>query len=91
MKANVLDKVNKKILNKEKNADNKAKELVSDIEKSLNDEQKIEIMTQFRLDPTSSATKLLEKRREMYELQEHLHQEKINFAEKETTFQKTED
>ena len=40
------------------------------------------------LDPTSSATKLLEKRREMYELQEALQKDKEKFNEKETQFKK---
>ena len=43
------------------------------------------------LDPTSSATKLLEKRREMYELQEALQKDKEKFNEKETQFKKTEE
>ena len=61
----------------EKNANIKYKQYESEIDKKRKDEDKIELMTQFMLDPTSSATKLLEKRREMYELQESKRQGKI--------------
>ena len=60
----------------------------NEIEKKKRDEDKIELMTQFMLDPISSATKLLEKRREMYELQEALQKDKEKFNEKETQFKK---
>ena len=74
-----------------KNADLKYKQYESEIDKKRKDEDKIELMTQFMLDPTSSATKLLEKRREMYELQEALQKDKEKFNEKETQFKKTEE
>jgi hypothetical protein len=41
-----------------KNADLKYKQYESEIDKKRKDEDKIELMTQFMLDPTSSATKL---------------------------------
>ena len=72
----------------EKNANIKFKQYESEIDKKRKDEDKIELMTQFMLDPTSSATKLLEKRREMYELQEALQKDKEKFNEKETQFKK---
>ena len=75
----------------EKNATLKFKQYESEIDKKRKDEDKIELMTQFMLDPTSSATKLLEKRREMYELQEALQKDKEKFNEKETQFKKTEE
>ncbi|MCQ2819086.1 MAG: hypothetical protein MJ252_17630 [archaeon] len=54
-------------------------------------EEQLELMTQFMLDPSSSATTLLEKRREMYELQEALQKDKEKFKEKASQFQKTEE
>ena len=75
----------------EKNANIKFKQYESEIDRKRKDEDKIELMTQFMLDPTSSATKLLEKRREMYELQEALQKDKEKFNEKETQFKKTEE
>ena len=69
----------------------KLRQYENEIEKKKRDEDKIELMTQFMLDPTSSATKLLEKRREMYELQEALQKDKEKFNEKETQFKKTEE
>ena len=75
----------------EKNANLKFKQYESEIDRKRKDEDKIELMTQFMLDPTSSATKLLEKRREMYELQEALQKDKEKFNEKETQFKKTEE
>ncbi len=75
----------------EKNANIKYKQYESEIDRKKKDEDKIELMTQFMLDPTSSATKLLEKRREMYELQEALQKDKEKFNEKETQFKKTEE
>ena len=75
----------------EKNANMKYKQYESEIDRKKKDEDKIELMTQFMLDPTSSATKLLEKRREMYELQEALQKDKEKFNEKETQFKKTEE
>ena len=75
----------------EKNATMKYKQYENEIDKKRKDEDKIELMTQFMLDPTSSATKLLEKRREMYELQEALQKDKEKFNEKETQFKKTEE
>lgn len=80
-----------KFENIEKIAKNKTKHLVSEVEKKSSDEERIELMTQFMLDPTSSATKLLEKRREMYELQEALQKDKEKFLEKEDQFKKTEE
>lgn len=75
----------------EKNANLRFKQYENDINEKKRDEDKIELMTQFMLDPTSSATKLLEKRREMYELQEALQKDKEKFNEKETQFKKTEE
>lgn len=69
----------------------KTKQLENEANKKNKDEDKIELMTQFMLDPTSSATKLLEKRREMYELQEALQRDKEKFIEKEEQFKKTEE
>jgi hypothetical protein len=69
----------------------KTKLLENQINKKHKDSEKIELMTQFMLDPTSSSTKLLEKRREMYELQEALHRDKEKFLEKEDQFKKTEE
>jgi chromosome segregation ATPase len=69
----------------------KTKNLENEVNKKTKDEDKIELMTQFMLDPTSSATKLLEKRREMYELQEALQRDKEKFIEKEEQFKKTEE
>jgi len=69
----------------------KTKQLENETNKKFKDEDKIELMTQFMLDPTSSATKLLEKRREMYELQEALQRDKEKFIEKEEQFKKTEE
>ena len=83
------------IQSKKKSAENQAnikfKQYENEIEQKKRDEDKIELMTQFMLDPTSSATKLLEKRREMYELQEALQKDKDKFNEKETQFKKTEE
>lgn len=62
-----------------------------EIQKRKKNEDKIELMTQFMMDPSSSATKLLEKRREMYELQDALQRDKEKFKEKEEHFKKTED
>ena len=83
-------------LNMKKNAIEKTvsirqKHLEQEVEKKKRDEEKIEFMTQFMLDPTSSATKLLEKRREMYELQEALQRDKDKFIDKEEQFKKTEE
>lgn len=72
-------------------ANTKTKQLENEANKKSKDEDKIELMTQFMLDPTSSATKLLEKRREMYELQEALQRDKEKFIEKEEQFKKTEE
>ena len=69
----------------------KYKQYENEIDRKRRDEDKIELMTQFMLDPTSSATKLLEKRREMYELQEALQKDKEKFSEKETQFKKTKE
>jgi len=69
----------------------KTKQLENEVSKKNKDDEKIELMTQFMLDPTSSATKLLEKRREMYELQEALQRDKEKFVEKEDQFKKTEE
>jgi chromosome segregation ATPase len=84
-----------KIIKKQKKCPEKLnmkfKQYESEIDKKRKDEDKIELMTQFMLDPTSSATKLLEKRREMYELQEALQKDKEKFNEKETQFNKTEE
>lgn len=83
------------IENKQKNIDKivntKNKLFENETEKRRRDEDKIELMTQFMLDPSSSATKLLEKRREMYELQEALQRDKEKFDEKEEQFKKTEE
>lgn len=75
----------------EKAAGIKYKQYENEIDRTKRDEDKMELMTQFMLDPTSSATKLLEKRREMYELQEALQKDKEKFHEKETQFKKTEE
>ena len=83
--------INEKKKMAEKNGTMKFKQYESEIDKKRKDEDKIELMTQFMLDPTSSATKLLEKRREMYELQEALQKDKEKFNEKETQFKKTEE
>ena len=83
--------IEQKKKNAQKNSDMKFKQYESEIDKKRKDEDKIELMTQFMLDPTSSATKLLEKRREMYELQEALQKDKEKFNEKETQFKKTEE
>ena len=83
--------ISDKKIKAEKNANAKLKQYESELEKKTRDEDKIELMTQFMLDPTSSATKLLEKRREMYELQEALQKDKEKFNEKETQFKKTEE
>lgn len=69
----------------------RTKQMEIEADKKKKDEEKIELMTQFMLDPTSSATKLLEKRREMYELQEALQRDKDKFIEKEEQFKKTEE
>lgn len=69
----------------------RTKQMEADIDNKRLDEEKIELMTQFMLDPTSSSTKLLEKRREMYELQEALQRDKEKFVEKEDQFKKTEE
>jgi hypothetical protein len=85
----------KNINNKKNKIDNivktKTKQLEKEVNKKHKDEDKIELMTQFMLDPTSSATKLLEKRREMYELQEALQRDKGKYVEKEDQFKKTEE
>ena len=78
-------------MNAEAASNIKFRQYENEIEKKKRDEDKIELMTQFMLDPTSSATKLLEKRREMYELQEALQKDKEKFNEKETQFKKTEE
>ncbi len=83
--------IEQKKKNAQKNSDMKFKQYESEIDKKRKDDDKIELMTQFMLDPTSSATKLLEKRREMYELQEALQKDKEKFNEKETQFKKTEE
>ena len=67
----------------EKNAYIKFQKYESEIDRKRKDEDKNELMTQFMLDPTSSATKLLEKRREIYELQESLQKDKEKINEKE--------
>lgn len=87
----IEDLIMEKKKNAEKNANIKFKQYENEIEKKKRDEDKIELMTQFMLDPTSSATKLLEKRREMYELQEALQKDKEKFNEKEIQFKKTEE
>lgn len=87
----IMVKINEKIAEKDKKKEQQKNELINDIEKKLNDDEKIEIMTQFMLDPTSSATKLLEKRRQMYELQEALQQDKEKLIDKEATFKKSEE
>jgi chromosome segregation ATPase len=69
----------------------KTKQVEIETDKKKKDHEKIELMTQFMLDPTSSATKLLEKRREMYDLQEALQRDKEKFEEKEDQFKKTEE
>jgi len=79
----------KKKLNKFVNI--KTNVLEHEIQKRKKNEDKIELMTQFMMDPSSSATKLLEKRREMYELQDALQRDKEKFKEKEEHFKKTED
>jgi len=76
---------------REKQVNVKSKNIELDADKKKKEEERIELMTQFMLDPTSSATKLLEKRREMYELQEALQRDKDKFAEKEGQFKKTEE
>lgn len=81
----------RKTKNREKLVENRTKQIESEAEKKELDGEKIEIMTQFMLDPTSSATKLLEKRREMYELQEALQRDKDKFIDKEKQFKKTEE
>jgi len=90
-KEDLIAKQSKRIKNMEENAENKMREMIPDMEKRLTDDEKIEIMTQFMLDPSSSATKLLEKRREMYELQEALQRDKEKFNDKEAQFKKTEE
>lgn len=75
----------------EKVVDTRQKQILHETDKKKRDEEKIEFMTQFMLDPTSSATKLLEKRREMYELQEALQRDKDKFIDKEEQFKKTEE
>lgn len=75
----------------EKIANAKSQQLEKEVAVKKRDEEKIELMTQFMLDPTSSATKLLEKRREMYELQEALQQDKQKFQDREENFKKTEE
>jgi hypothetical protein len=75
----------------EKLVSTRTKQIEMEADKKKRDEEKIELMTQFMLDPTSSATKLLEKRREMYELQEALQRDKDKFIEKEEQFKKTEE
>ena len=89
------DQINQIIQSRKTQAENasniKYKQFESEIDKKRRDEDKMELMTQFMLDPTSSATKLLEKRREMYELQEALQKDKEKFYEKETQFKKTEE
>lgn len=84
-------KLAEKAKQRDKLVNAKTKQLEIEAEKKRRDEEKIEIMTQFMLDPTSSATKLLEKRREMYELQEALQNDKQKFADKEIQFKKLED
>lgn len=76
---------------REKQVNVKTKNIELDADKKKKEEERIELMTQFMLDPTSSATKLLEKRREMYELQEALQRDKDKFTEKEGQFKKTEE
>jgi hypothetical protein len=78
-----------KRLNKISNV--KTKEMLNEIEKRKKDDDKIELLTQFMLDPSSAATKLLEKRREMYELQDALQRDKDKFVEKKEQFKKTEE
>ena len=89
------DQINQMISDRKNQAENaskiKYKQYENEIDKKKRDEDKMELMTQFMLDPTSSATKLLEKRREMYELQEALQKDKEKFNEKETQFKKTEE
>jgi len=76
---------------REKQVTVKTKNIENDADKKKKEEERIELMTQFMLDPTSSATKLLEKRREMYELQEALQRDKDKFTEREGQFKKTEE
>jgi len=83
----ILDKK----INREKQVAVKTKNIEMEADKKKKEEERIELMTQFMLDPTSSATKLLEKRREMYELQEALQRDKDKFSEKEGQFKKTEE
>jgi methyl-accepting chemotaxis protein len=75
----------------EKISNGKTKEMLNEIEKRKKDDDKIELLTQFMLDPSSAATKLLEKRREMYELQDALQRDKDKFVEKKEQFKKTEE
>ena len=76
---------------REKQVAVKTKNIEMEADKKKKEEERIELMTQFMLDPTSSATKLLEKRREMYELQEALQRDKNKFEDKEIQFKKTEE
>jgi hypothetical protein len=75
----------------EKIATSKTKGMLNEIEKRKKDDDKIELLTQFMLDPSSAATKLLEKRRDMYELQDALQRDKDKFIEKKEQFKKTEE
>lgn len=78
---NLQNDYSKKLSKVERIAQNQSRKMENEVEKRNRDEEKIELMTQFMLDPTSSATKLLEKRREMYELQEALMRDKEKFVE----------
>lgn len=90
-RSNINTIINDKRNIREKTVNTRTNQIVYEAEKKKNNDEKIEIMTQFMLDPTSSATKLLEKRREMYELQEALQRDKEKFSEKELQFKKTEE
>ena len=83
-----VDEKNKRI---NKFANIKSNAIENEMQKRKKHEDKIELMTQFMMDPSSSATKLLEKRREMYELQDALQRDKEKFKEKEEHFKKTEE
>jgi len=83
-----VDEKSKKI---NKFANIKSNAFENEMQKRKKHEDKIELMTQFMMDPSSSATKLLEKRREMYELQDALQRDKEKFKEKEEHFKKTEE
>ena len=54
----IIKQSNQKVMSEQ------TKQLENEVGKKNKDDEKIELMTQFMLDPTSSATKLLEKRRE---------------------------